>query len=48
MRPQKLSIIALSNAEPTAPIDGAIPASRTCWLNAQEVNWANSTGRRNA
>jgi hypothetical protein len=38
MRPQKLSIIALSNAEPTAPIEGEIPASRSFWLKAQEVN----------
>ena len=34
----KLSIIALSAAVPTAPIDGAIPAVRTRSLNAHDVN----------
>jgi hypothetical protein len=29
MRPQKLSIIALSNAEPTTPMEGEILASRS-------------------
>jgi hypothetical protein len=38
MRPQNDSTIALSCGVPTAPIDGARPASRTFWLNAQDVN----------
>lgn len=47
-RPQKLSIIALSAAVPTAPIEGTIFAVRTRSLNAQEVNCPNSTGPRNS
>ncbi len=39
MRPQNDSTIALSLGAPTAPIEGARPASRTFWLNAQEVGW---------
>jgi hypothetical protein len=39
MRAQNASTIALSNGAPTAPIDGARPASRTYWLNAHEANW---------
>jgi len=35
----KASIIALSNASPTVPIDGARPAWRTRSLKAQELNW---------
>jgi hypothetical protein len=46
-RPQKLAIIALSAAVPTAPIDGAIPAVRRRSLNAQEVYCLGSTGPRN-
>ncbi len=47
MRPQKASTTALSYGQPTAPIDGEIPRSWTFWLNAHEVNWADSIGRRN-
>jgi hypothetical protein len=42
MRAQNASTMALSNGEPTAPIDGARPASLTFWLNTQEANWADS------
>ena len=35
---QNASTIALSNGAPTAPIDGARPASLTFWLNAQDAN----------
>jgi len=37
MRPQNDSITALSYGHPLAPIEGARPASRTFWLNAQDV-----------
>src|SRR5680860_192257 len=40
MRPQNDSTTALSYGHPMAPIDGARPASRTFWLNAQDVNAA--------
>lgn len=39
--------MALSAGMPTEPIEGAIPASRTRWLKAQDVNWADSRSRRN-
>ena len=46
-RPQNDSITALSYGHPMAPIEGERPASRTFWLNAQDVNWVDSSGRRN-
>jgi hypothetical protein len=48
MRPQNDSIMALSAGVPTEPIDGAMPASRTFWLKAQDVNWVDSIGGCNA
>ena len=47
MRAQNDSITALSKQSPIEPIDTARPASRARWVNAQEVNWPDSTGRRN-
>lgn len=47
MRAQNASTIALSNGAPTAPTDGARPASVTFWLKTQDANWADSTGGRN-
>jgi hypothetical protein len=47
MRAQNASTMALSNGAPTAPTEGARPASVTFWLKTQEVNWADSTGGRN-
>ena len=38
MRAQNASTIALSNGAPTAPIDGARPASRTFWLKTHDAN----------
>jgi hypothetical protein len=32
---------------PTEPIDGSSPESTARRVNAHDVNWANSTGRRN-
>ena len=36
--------MALSYGLPTAPIDGAMPASRIFWLNAQDVNCTAAVG----
>ena len=47
MRAQNASMTALSKQSPIEPIDTASPASRSRWVNAQDVNWADSTGRRN-
>jgi hypothetical protein len=45
---KKLSQTALSSAEPWAPIERSIPASRQRWPKTSAVYWANSTGCRNA
>jgi hypothetical protein len=39
--------IALSSASPTLPIDPARPASMSASVNAMDVYWVDSTGRRN-
>lgn len=44
---QNDSIIALSRAVPVRPTDGISSASFTRWVKAQDVNWVDSTGRRN-
>jgi hypothetical protein len=41
------SISALSRASPTLPMDPAIPASSSASVNAIEVYWVESIGRRN-
>ena len=38
MRAQNASTMALSNGAPTAPTDGARPASVTFWLKTQDAN----------
>ncbi len=45
---QKDSMNALSKQSPTDPIDGSRPESTARRVNAQGVNWVNSSGRRNA
>ena len=47
IRDQNDSIIALSKQSPTEPIEGSSPESIARCVNAQEVNWPDSTGRRN-
>src|SRR4051794_9298420 len=39
--------VSQSSASPTDPIDPAIPASSSASVNARDVYWADSTGRRN-
>jgi hypothetical protein len=46
-RPQNDSMTALSKQSPTDPIDGSSPDWRTRRVNAHEVNWVDSIGRRN-
>src|SRR3954447_13225133 len=41
------SISALSRASPTEPIEPAMPASSRASVNASDVYWADSSGRRN-
>src|SRR3954469_16362914 len=41
------SIRALSKASPTEPMEPAMPASSSASVNARDVYWADSTGRRN-
>ncbi len=41
------SMTALLNGLPTDLIDGTSPESVVRWVNAQDVYWADSTGRRN-
>src|SRR4051794_3517570 len=41
------SISALSGASPTLPMEPAIPASSKASMNAIDVYWADSSGRRN-
>ena len=44
---QNASIRALSKQSPMVPIDGTSLELWTRWVNSQEVNWADSIGRRN-
>ena len=44
---QNDSIIALSKQSPTEPIDRSRPEWTARWVNAQEVNWPDSSGRCN-
>ena len=46
-RPVVDSMSALSSASPTVPIEPVIPASTSASVNAKDVYWADSTGRRN-
>jgi hypothetical protein len=48
MRPQNDSTTALSYGSPTVPGEGSSPAFFALVVKAQEVNWADSTGRRSA
>src|SRR3954469_10600984 len=41
------SIRALSKASPTEPMEPAMPASSSASVNARDVYWADSSGRRN-
>jgi hypothetical protein len=47
MRAQYDSMTALSKQPPIEPMDSVRPESRARWVNAQDVNWGDSTGRRN-
>ena len=47
MRPQNDSMTELSKQSPIEPIDATSPNSCARRVNAQEVNWADSIGRRN-
>jgi hypothetical protein len=39
MRAQNAPTIVLANGAPTAPTEGARPASATFWLKTQDANW---------